>query len=71
MSDRSGGKRCTDAGPRFTSDNGAATEMVDVLGIVPGSTDAGNAADPYEAMKSLESSPVADLEGAKSINIST
>lgn len=29
---------------------------VDVLGIILGSTDAGNAADPYEAIKSLVSS---------------
>lgn len=45
--------------------------MVDVLGIVPGPTAAGNAVDPYEAMKSLASSPVADLEVAKGIYIRT
>lgn len=35
----------------------------DVLGIMPGSTDKGSASEPHEAMKALESSPAADLEG--------
>lgn len=63
MSNRSGGKLGTDAGPRFTSTNGAAMAMADVSGIMPGSTGKGSASEPHEAMKALESSPVADLEG--------
>lgn len=49
MSDRSRGKCGTETGPCC---------------IMPGSTDAGNVADPHEA-------PVADLEGAEGIDIST
>ena len=59
--DRSGAKLLTDIGPRFTSD-GAAMAMADVLGIMTGSTCKGTFG-PYEAMKSLVSSPMAYSEG--------